>query len=110
MDEVTASLGEAFRDFSYNICPAYNTKELRKETSARRRRQSKRLDPSKPKPSDGEHLKKVFNLQTYKYHALDDYVGTIRRFGTTDSYSTSIVSTIVELRTFVCSFKCIGRA
>jgi len=29
---------------------------------------------------------------TYKYHALGDYVDTIRRFGTTDSYSTQPVS------------------
>ncbi|KAG1732431.1 uncharacterized protein EDB91DRAFT_1251784 [Suillus paluster] len=32
--------------------------------------------------------KKSFNLQTYKFHALGDYVTSIRRFGTTDSYST----------------------
>ncbi|KAF7973003.1 hypothetical protein HWV62_16378 [Athelia sp. TMB] len=32
--------------------------------------------------------KKCFNLWTYKIHALGDYVQTIRRLGTTDSYST----------------------
>ncbi|KAG2737310.1 hypothetical protein P692DRAFT_20883715, partial [Suillus brevipes Sb2] len=32
--------------------------------------------------------KKSFNLNTYKMHALGDYVTSIRRFGTTDSYST----------------------
>ncbi|KAH7918173.1 hypothetical protein BV22DRAFT_1025018, partial [Leucogyrophana mollusca] len=31
---------------------------------------------------------KLLNLQTYKYHALGDYPNTIRRFGTTDSYTT----------------------
>lgn len=36
--------------------------------------------------------KKLFNLFTYKLHALGDYVSTIRLFGTTDSYSTQIVS------------------
>jgi hypothetical protein len=36
--------------------------------------------------------KKSFNLQTYKVHALGDYVACIRRFGTTDSYSTEPVS------------------
>jgi hypothetical protein len=36
--------------------------------------------------------KKSFNLQTYKFHALGDYVASIRRFGTTDSYSTEPVS------------------
>jgi hypothetical protein len=36
--------------------------------------------------------KKTFNLNTYKAHALRDYVETIRRYGTTDSYSTEPVS------------------
>jgi hypothetical protein len=42
-----------------------------------------------PKPSRKE---KSFNFHTYKFHALGDYVNTIRRFGTTDSYSTEPVS------------------
>jgi hypothetical protein len=37
---------------------------------------------------------KPFILKTYKFHALGDYVATIKRFGTTDSYSTEIVSTL----------------
>jgi hypothetical protein len=32
------------------------------------------------------------NLETYTYHAMGDYVKTIRTFGTTDSYSTQPVS------------------
>lgn len=36
---------------------------------------------------------KTLNLFTYKFHALGDYVRSIRLFGTTDSYSTQIVST-----------------
>ncbi|RDB18275.1 hypothetical protein Hypma_000641 [Hypsizygus marmoreus] len=35
--------------------------------------------------------KKLFNLFTYKLHALGDYVRTIKWFGTTDSYSTQPV-------------------
>jgi hypothetical protein len=34
---------------------------------------------------------KTFSLDTYKYHSLGDYVGHIRRYGTTDSYSTEPV-------------------
>ncbi|KAG1748520.1 hypothetical protein EDD22DRAFT_958151 [Suillus occidentalis] len=30
----------------------------------------------------------TFRFQTYKFHALGDYVSSIRHFGTTDSYST----------------------
>jgi hypothetical protein len=36
--------------------------------------------------------KKIFTLNTYKYHACGDYPNTIRCYGTTDSYSTEIVS------------------
>jgi hypothetical protein len=90
MDDVTASLGEAFRHFSDNICPKHNTKELAREANARRRRQSKKPNPTKKgRPSDG---KKTFNLCTYKYHSLDDYCRTIRWLGTTESYSTAVVS------------------
>jgi hypothetical protein len=97
MDEATASLGKAFRDFSSNMCPTYKTKELRRECDARRRRRSKHANASTKTapPPGGEPLRKTFNLQTYKYHALDDYSRTIRRFGTTDSYSTAIVSIII---------------
>jgi hypothetical protein len=35
---------------------------------------------------------KEFNLNTYKFHALGDVVETIRRYGTTESYSTEPVS------------------
>jgi hypothetical protein len=47
------------------------------------------------KPATGRWSKK-FNLNTYKHHALGDYVETIRRFGTTDSYSTEPVSILSE--------------
>ncbi|KAJ3768539.1 hypothetical protein FB446DRAFT_608422, partial [Lentinula raphanica] len=40
---------------------------------------------------------KLFNLNTYKFHALGDYPWTIRTFGTTDSYSTQLVRVINEL-------------
>jgi hypothetical protein len=35
--------------------------------------------------------RKGLNVFTYKFHALADYVNTIRLFGTTDSYSTQTV-------------------
>jgi hypothetical protein len=56
---------------------------------------SGQADPSPTMPS-AEFLPKVknLNLSTYKLHALGDYVRTIRLFGTTDSYSTQIVSVL----------------
>lgn len=43
---------------------------------------------------------KNLNLYTYKHHALGDYVRMIRMFGTTDSYSTQIVSGFLYLRSY----------
>ena len=37
------------------------------------------------------HKEVTFNLATYKYHALADYINIIRKYGTTDSYSTELV-------------------
>ena len=39
--------------------------------------------------------KKVLNLFTYKWHALGDYVRWIRRYGTTDNYTTQMVSSCI---------------
>jgi hypothetical protein len=47
--------------------------------------------PEKPR-RDATRQPKGFNLNTYKFHALGDYTAAIRQFGTTDSYSTEIVS------------------
>jgi hypothetical protein len=105
MDQVTALLGNAFRHFSADVCPTYNTKELPREAEARRRRRQHADSTKKAEPSDRGPSKKMFNLQTYKYHSLDDYSRTIRRFGTTDSYSTTIVRVLRTLQKFVGSHK-----
>ena len=46
-----------------------------------------------------EPTPKKLNINTYKVHSLGDYASTIRQFGTTDSYSTVIVSdsSIIDL-------------
>jgi hypothetical protein len=93
LDEVTTFLGKAFRHFRDGVCSAYTAKELPREAGARRRRRQGTNVTGKTKSTD-EPLKKQFNLQTSKYHSLGDTVKTIRRFGTTDSYNTTIVSTI----------------
>ena len=41
---------------------------------------------------------KTLNLSTYKFHALGDYVRTIRLFGTTDSYSTQTVAQLLHFK------------
>lgn len=102
MDEVTSTLGRQFRQFKNTVCAAYQTRELPREAEAR----AKRLVKKAGKESTGQKGKgsssiaargqnvqrtKVFNFQTYKFHALGDYVSTIRWYGTSDSYSTEPV-------------------
>ena len=75
------------RAFEVKTCRIHPTRELERERAARVRQKSTQqgCDRSTRQP-------KQLNLNTYKYHVLGDYVHTIRRFGTTDSYSTQPVS------------------
>jgi hypothetical protein len=47
-----------------------------------------------PDTMDTGRQRKELNLNTYKHHALGDVANTIRRYGTTDSYSTEPVSVV----------------
>lgn len=50
------------------------------------------IDPPQSSSPRGKGRQvKTFNINTYKFHALADYPAAIRRFGTTDSYSTERV-------------------
>lgn len=103
MDRLTTELGKAFRDFEGSVCSAYVTHELPREVTARQKRQQAKAatsqettshtdpEPTKGKPTESKPLVKALNLQKYKHHSLGDYVETIRRYGTTDSYSTQSV-------------------
>jgi hypothetical protein len=89
LSHVTRSLGNSFRVFVEKACAAFQTRELERERVARQRRQEK---TAVQKAHKCVRKPKQLNLKTYKYHSLGDYVETIRRFGTTDSYSTQSVS------------------
>jgi hypothetical protein len=111
MDKVTTAVGHQFRNFKATICSAYETHELPQEVESRTRRDAKKaakqqggqkgkqrappMEPEPKKSSKNTKRLKVFNFQTYKFHALGDYVSTIRRYGTSDSYSTEPVSSIM---------------
>jgi hypothetical protein len=136
MEAVTVALGEKLREFKDKTCSAFITRELKRESDARARRQAKKAAADKGKstakrphrtaqslhsnststepsdqlkhqlsgvavesedvatdasPNGNAKRLKAFNLNTYKLHALGDYTATIRRYGTTDSYSTEPV-------------------
>ena len=107
LSQVTMSFGARIRAFQEKTCAAFSTHELEREQAVRLWRQDKVKKAaggtnskvttetnSQPQKSSSGRQPKQFNLKTYKYHALGDYSHTIRRFGTTDSYSTQPVGLI----------------
>jgi hypothetical protein len=95
-ETVTKTLGKQLRRFVKTTCAVFDTKELPKEVAARAKRAARQAAQSGSVPSANAPVtsgakSKTFNLSTYKLHALGDYADTIRRFGTTDSYSTQMV-------------------
>lgn len=94
LDNTTVRLGKQLRHFASQTCIAFKTQELKREAERRQRHQLKsqagngEAAASMPQAA---RRPKTFNLQTYKLHALGDYSASIRKFGTTDSYSTEPV-------------------
>src|SRR6267154_5047181 len=95
-DTATVVLGQSVQTFYKITCSYYHMTELPHEYAARGRREAA-LAAKQPSSSGKGKQKsgpkfKALNLLTYKFHALGHYPNTIRRFGTTDSYSTQPVS------------------
>jgi len=87
-ERLTADLGTLLRHFSTVTCLAFKTIELPRERAARIRKVAN--TPGSTTTGGGSRTK-VFNLSTYKLHALGDYPQTIRERGTTDNYTTQRV-------------------
>ena len=90
LDKITVRLGRHLRHFQLKTCAAFNTRERKREAERRQCRQPN--STATATTSQATRRPKTFNLQTYKVHALGDYSNSIRKFGTTDSYSTEPVS------------------
>jgi hypothetical protein len=111
MDDATVKLGQQTRKFQAITCKSFQTHELAREAEARMRRQSRKqatnVQNNRPlipaanqtdaNPTKLKKKIKSLNLNTYKFHAMGDYVNSIRLFGTTDSYSTQIVSNCSQI-------------
>jgi len=101
LELLTTHLGEALRHFSDLICPNFETIDTPGEARARARALTRKKAASASTSlaavkSTGKVVsdrpRRYFNLNTYKLHAMGHYACDIREFGTTDSYSTQIVS------------------
>ena len=87
------ALGDQLCHFQSDICTTFTIHELPKEAVQQQRREMVDLTAGlQKKEACSSLLPKTFNLDTYKIHTLGDYVPKIRMFGTTDSYTTQVVS------------------
>jgi hypothetical protein len=74
---------QKFRDFT---CAAFTTVELPEEKAAR-----ERSGVNNTNDGSGSQKGKKFNMNTYEFHAMGDYLHSIQLFGTTDSFTSQIV-------------------
>ena len=96
----TTRLGTALRKFVAVTCDAYLTKDLPSEEAARGRRQAALAlkkgmngkQATKPSESSTSARERKFNLSAYKPHAIPDYALYIRLYGTTDGFTSQVVS------------------
>ena len=102
LEHSTQRLGFALRTFEKTICAHYITKELPREEAARGRRtaalaKKKNVNNSETRKNQTKSGAKEwhFNLSTYKLHALADYPAAIRRYGTTDGFTTQVVGCFI---------------
>lgn len=86
-------LSQMLRKFRRDTCATFETMELPKEKAARQRRLAQRSESNTTSAESSGTRTKKFNLATYKFHAMGDYVNTIKLFGTTDSFTTQMVDT-----------------
>ncbi|KAG1835891.1 hypothetical protein DFJ58DRAFT_670212, partial [Suillus subalutaceus] len=90
MSQSLTSLTEQLRKFCCQVCDNYDTTELPKERAAWYQREALKENQTTDAPSSSPK-KKSFNMRTYKFHALGNYVQCIKLFGTTDSFTMQIV-------------------
>jgi len=88
LQRVTRELGNELQIFR-ETCANFMTKELRREAKCHRQHEA----PNAVTTTMNACQPKTPNLNTYKFHALGDYVyvSQIKLFGTTDSFSTQLV-------------------
>lgn len=102
LDKTFKRLSRQLRKFRDFTCAAFATLELPKEKAARERKVAReRSGADNANTGSGGRKGKKFNMNTYKFHAMGDYLHSIRLFGTTDSFTSQIVSSLY----FICIFQ-----
>ncbi|KAG9079804.1 hypothetical protein FRC06_007449 [Ceratobasidium sp. 370] len=90
----TTILARRLRHFEANIAPRYTVVETDREHELRKQQETRRALATGNVAQSTESRKRSvkYNLTAYKLHAVGDYPDAIKLFGTTDSYSTQIIS------------------
>jgi hypothetical protein len=91
LEQITADLGRLMRKFRDVTNSDFATFELPRESQARKRRAKGKEKEGSGDSASRNRKPKGLNLFTYKWHALADYVRSIRLFGGTDGFSTQLV-------------------
>ena len=97
LEGLTTRLGRVVRKFRDVTKSAFATFELPREIQARKRRSKGKETERTSNPTSTSRKLKTLNLFTYKWHALADYVRSIRFFGGTDGFSTQLVGNSYDL-------------
>ena len=92
-EQLIMEYGKLMRQFRDTTCADFDTLELPREMAARIRREAENTMAGINSTATGlqPNRKKQLNLCTIKFHALGDYTQYIRKYGTTDSYTTQLV-------------------
>lgn len=93
---LTKSLGQELRYFERHVANVLKTVETPREARSRVRRARKKgadvgHEGAGSSTAAAARKAKSYSLDTYKVHALGDYVSQIRLFGTLDVTSTQVV-------------------
>lgn len=98
LDDAHTAMMAHLRIFTDTVCPAFDTWELPRESEKRARAQAVQQSTTQPRSSTASGRKRrSFHLRTVKTHLLGYYPAYIRRIGTSDSYSTNIVSLFLSV-------------
>ncbi|KAH6917719.1 hypothetical protein BKA70DRAFT_1090072, partial [Coprinopsis sp. MPI-PUGE-AT-0042] len=93
LENSTILMTDQFCVFVCDTCSNIVTYKLKAEQDACNRQAScEKTKGKQPGKAACGKQRKHFNIETSKFHAVGNYVDNIQLFGTTDSYSTEVVS------------------
>jgi hypothetical protein len=79
-EQCTKALGQVIRYFHDHVCPRYKTCDTPQEAAAKLRHEAAKATKKGTDEEDPENAKsseQIFNLETYKLHALGHYPSMI---------------------------------